>query len=61
MESERKLSSIHPEKALETHEIFYPEKSLRNQDTVRCDRHSVTFVHLVEGIITYTLMTPLLT
>ena len=28
------LSSIHPEISLETQEIFYPEKSLRNQDMV---------------------------
>ena len=50
MEPERNslsnLSSIHPEKSLDTHEIFYPEKSLRKQNMVRWDKNSVMFTHL---------------
>ena len=52
------LSSIYPEKSLDTREIFHPEKSVRNQNMVRRERHSVTVTHLGEGMIAYTSMTP---
>ena len=54
------LSSVYLGKSLETHERSHPEKSLRNQNLVKWDRHSVTFTNLVEVIITYTSMTPLM-
>ena len=54
---ERNLSSnpsiIHPKRSLETHEIFHPEKSLRNQDMVKWDRHSATFTDLGKYMISY--------
>ena len=40
-------------KSSETHERFYPEKSLINQDMVIWDKHSVTFNNLGSGIISY--------
>ena len=62
IESERNLSltlsSIHTEISLATHEIFHPEKSLRNQDMVRWDRHSVTLTNLGEYMISYISLIP---
>ena len=37
-----------------------PKQYLINQDTVRCTRHSVPFTHLVEDIVAYASMNPLL-
>ena len=56
IESERNfsltLSSVHPERSLEAHERFHPEKLLINQDLVRWDGHSVTLTNLGEDMIT---------
>ena len=61
-ESERKslsnLSSIHPEKSVDTQEIFQPEKSLRKKNMVIWYRHSGMFTNLGEGMIAYNSMTP---
>ena len=52
------LSSVNYEISLETQKIFHSEKSLRNQDMIRWDIHSVIFTTLVEGMISYISMTP---
>ena len=51
------LSIIHTERSLETHKVFQPEKSLRNQDMVRRDGHSHKTTNLGEMMIAYTSMT----
>ena len=39
------LPIIHTEKLYETHKIFCPKKSFRNQSMVGWDTHSVTVTH----------------
>ena len=54
------LSINNRERSLKTHKIFHHEKSLRNQDMVRWERHSLTFTNLVERVIEYTYVNTLL-